>query len=65
MLILSLFAIIAIWFFTSSISTNMEKEWRNRWEFKYAAIKGSSYYKLPKILHWFTGNIAIHHIPTI
>ena len=63
MLILSLFAIIAIWFFyIQHQHEHGYKEWRNRWEFMYAAIKGSSYYKLPKILHWFTGNIAIHHI---
>lgn len=34
-----------------------------------AALEGSSYYKLPKIAQWFTGNIGIHHIhhlnPTI
>ena len=38
------------------------KHWRERWEFIYAAVKGSSYYKLPKIFNWFTGNIALHHI---
>jgi omega-6 fatty acid desaturase (delta-12 desaturase) len=26
------------------------------------ALKGSSYYKLPRILQWFTGNIGLHHI---
>jgi len=26
------------------------------------ALKGSSYYKLPGILQWFTGNIGLHHI---
>jgi omega-6 fatty acid desaturase (delta-12 desaturase) len=26
------------------------------------AMKGSSYYKLPRILQWFTGNIGLHHI---
>ncbi len=26
------------------------------------ALKGSSYYKLPPILQWFTGNIGLHHI---
>ena len=32
------------------------------WEYTDAALKGSSYYKLPKILQWFTGNIGFHHI---
>lgn len=27
-----------------------------------AAMEGSSYYKLPKIAQWFTGNIGLHHI---
>ena len=27
-----------------------------------AALEGSSYYKLPKIGQWFTGNIGLHHI---
>ena len=27
-----------------------------------AAMEGSSYYKLPKILQWFTGNIGFHFI---
>jgi len=33
-----------------------------RWSFHDAAIKGSSYYALPRILQWFTGNIGLHHI---
>jgi omega-6 fatty acid desaturase (delta-12 desaturase) len=32
------------------------------WDYTQAAIKGSSYYKLPKVLQWFTGNIGFHHI---
>ncbi len=32
------------------------------WDFAEAALKGSSYYRLPKVLQWFTGNIGIHHI---
>lgn len=32
------------------------------WDFTDAAIKGSSYYKLPKIIQWFSGNIGFHHI---
>jgi len=27
-----------------------------------AALEGASYYKLPKVLQWFTGNIGLHHI---
>ena len=32
------------------------------WDFAKAALRGSSYYRLPKILQWFTGNIGFHHI---
>ncbi len=32
------------------------------WEFVAASLKGSSYYRLPRILQWATGNIGLHHI---
>jgi len=32
------------------------------WNRLDAALKGSSYYKLPRLLQWFTGNIGLHHI---
>jgi omega-6 fatty acid desaturase (delta-12 desaturase) len=32
------------------------------WDYVKAAMDGSSYYQLPKILQWFTGNIGFHHI---
>ena len=32
------------------------------WSFEKASLIGSSYYKLPVILQWFTGNIGLHHI---
>lgn len=38
--------------------------WRDhpRWDFHRAGLEGSSFYDLPKILHYFTGNIGFHHI---
>ena len=33
-----------------------------QWDYTLAAMEGSSYYKLPKVLQWFTGNIGFHHI---
>lgn len=38
--------------------------WREHpeWDFHKAGIEGSSYYDLPKVLHWFTGNIGYHHV---
>ncbi|MEH7179563.1 fatty acid desaturase [Neobacillus vireti] len=32
------------------------------WEYLKAAVEGSSFYKLPKILQWLTGNIGYHHV---
>jgi acyl-lipid omega-6 desaturase (Delta-12 desaturase) len=32
------------------------------WDYAMAALKGSSFYKLPKILQWFSGSIGFHHI---
>jgi omega-6 fatty acid desaturase (delta-12 desaturase) len=33
-----------------------------KWDYLTAALQGSSFYKLPKILQWFSGNIGFHHI---
>jgi omega-6 fatty acid desaturase (delta-12 desaturase) len=35
---------------------------QGEWSYVDAALRGSSYYKLPKLLQWFTGNIGLHHI---
>lgn len=32
------------------------------WDYVKAALQGSSFYKLPKVLQWFSGNIGYHHI---
>ncbi len=32
------------------------------WDYTAAALRGSSFYKLPRILQWFSGNIGFHHI---
>lgn len=32
------------------------------WDFMKAGIQGSSFYQLPKVLQWFSGNIGFHHI---
>jgi len=33
-----------------------------QWDYAAAALQGSSFYKLPGILQWFSGNIGFHHI---
>ncbi len=32
------------------------------WNYVDASLRGSSFYKLPRVLQWFTGNIGFHHI---
>jgi omega-6 fatty acid desaturase (delta-12 desaturase) len=32
------------------------------WSYQKAALNGSSFYKLPAVLRWFSGNIGFHHI---
>ena len=38
--------------------------WENTdsWSYADAALRGSSYLKLPKVLQFFTGNIGLHHV---
>ncbi len=33
-----------------------------QWDVITASLKGCSYYRLPAVLRWFTGNIGIHHV---
>lgn len=40
--------------------THWERE--DEWNFYKAALSGSSYFKLPKLLQWFSGNIGMHHV---
>ena len=34
----------------------------SNWDYTKAALQGSSFYKLPKVLQWFSGNIGFHHV---
>jgi omega-6 fatty acid desaturase (delta-12 desaturase) len=38
--------------------------WRRHadWNYLDASLKGSSFYKLPRLMQWFSGNIGFHHI---
>lgn len=57
------FGIIAFWFFyVQHQHEESYMEWKGKWDFLIASIKGSSYYKLPRVWHWLTGNIGYHHI---
>jgi omega-6 fatty acid desaturase (delta-12 desaturase) len=37
-------------------------ERKEKWDFFQAAVFGASYYQLPRLLQWFSGNIGFHHI---
>ena len=57
------FFIIAIWFFyVQHQHEHTYKSWKEEWDYIMAAIKGSTFYKLPRVIHWMTGNIGYHHI---
>lgn len=36
--------------------------WHEEWEYEWAALKGSSFFKMPRLLQWFSGNIGFHHV---
>jgi omega-6 fatty acid desaturase (delta-12 desaturase) len=54
---------VGVWMFY--VQHNFEDTyWRvhPEWTYEQAALLGSSYYKLPRVLQWFSGNIGLHHI---
>lgn len=58
-----LFAVIAFWFFyIQHQHESAYNQWRKNWDFVIAAIRGATYYKLPRMFQWLTGNIGLHHI---
>ena len=55
--------VIGVWMFY--VQHNFEDTyWRRRpeWTFDAAGLQGASFYDLPRWLHWFTGNIGVHHV---
>jgi acyl-lipid omega-6 desaturase (Delta-12 desaturase) len=55
--------ISAIWLFYVQHQFE-ETYWEHQpeWDFHRAGIEGSSFFDLPRVLHWFTGNIGYHHV---
>lgn len=54
---------IGVWLFY--VQHQFEETYWDRadaWDFYRAGAHGSSFYDLPKVLHWLTGNIGYHHI---
>jgi len=56
-------SILGVWLF--SLQHRFEtSRWLGHgdWSFVEAALEGSSYFQLPPVLHWLTGNIGFHHV---
>ncbi|MEM7105942.1 MAG: fatty acid desaturase [Bacteroidota bacterium] len=57
------FAVTSVWFFyVQHNHKNNYKAFKGNWDYLLSAVKGSSYYKLPKVFQWLSGNIGFHHI---
>lgn len=55
--------ILGIWlFYIQHTYEDSYFEYNSEWDYVKAAVDGSSYYKLPKVLQWVTGNIGFHHV---
>nr|WP_263326482.1 fatty acid desaturase [Neobacillus sp. Marseille-Q6967] len=54
---------IGIWlFYVQHTFEDSYFEADEEWEYVAAAVEGSSFYKLPKLLQFLTGNIGYHHV---
>lgn len=63
MINLFFFGSYALWFFYIQHQyETVYKSTQDNWNYVVSALKGSTYYDLPAILHWLTGNIGYHHI---
>jgi len=62
-IILAVSSSIGVWlFYVQHQFEDVNWERQKNWDFVKAALHGSSYYKLPKLLQWISGNIGLHHI---
>ncbi|MBU8787805.1 MULTISPECIES: fatty acid desaturase DesE [Bacillus] len=54
---------IGVWlFYVQHTFEDSYFEADENWSYVQAAVEGSSFYKLPKLLQWLTGNIGYHHV---
>ena len=67
---LCFFGILALWFFyVQHQYREIYKEGKENWDYLLSAIRGSTFYDIPRFFHFMTGNSGYHHIhhlsPTI
>src|SRR5690625_3775894 len=56
-------AVLGIWlFYIQHTFEDSYFEEESEWNYVKAAVEGSSYYRLPRLLQWLTGNIGFHHV---
>lgn len=56
-------AMLGIWlFYIQHTFEDSYFEEESEWDYVKAAVEGSSYYQLPRVLQWATGNIGFHHV---
>src|SRR5699024_11847509 len=56
-------AALGIWlFYIQHTFEDAYFEEESEWNYVKAAVDGSSYYQLPKLLQWLSGNIGYHHV---
>lgn len=70
MIILTVVGTAGVWlFYVQHQFEDVYWERGEEWDFIAAAMEGSSFYNLPRVMQWFSGNIGYHHIhhlsPTI
>ncbi len=61
--VMAVASVLGVWLF--SVQHRFDSaHWTSRahWRFVDAALAGSSWLRLPRMLHWLTGNIGFHHV---
>lgn len=60
---MSVAAIVGVWlFYVQHQFEDVYWARHEEWDYVAAAMHGSSFLQLPKVLQWFSGNIGFHHI---
>lgn len=61
--VMAVASIVGVWLFSLQHRFDTAR-WtrREEWDASIASMEASSWFGLPKVLHWLTGNIGFHHI---